>query len=99
MKTELFLKRHLKIILLVVLPLYGILINLVVYDQYALLTNPVVMIIQAILNMPFFYNESMFQYEWFIHPVLNVVSNLIFWIPVAILVSKFFNKINTKHQT
>jgi len=94
--NKLFLKKHLKIILLVGLPLYGILINLVVVNQYALLTNPVVVHIMAMLNLPFFYNKQMFQYEWSIHPVLNVISNLIFWIPVAILVNRRFNKTNTK---
>lgn len=88
-----FFKQHLKIILLIGLPLYGFLINLVVVDQFSLLTNPGVMgFILPMLNMPFFYNKQMFQYEWFIHPVLNIISNLIFWIPVAILINRYVEK-------
>lgn len=82
------------------LPLYGFLINLVVVDQHALLTNPVVVsFILPMLNLPFFYNKDMFQYEWIIHPILNVVSNLIFWIPVAYFLDKYLEKRARKRRS
>jgi len=85
------MKSRYKILVLVGLPLYGIFISSF-NTALLFLLNPVAMTIHAMLNMPFFYNESMFQYEWFIHPVLNIISNLVFWIPVGMSLIKYLEK-------
>lgn len=79
------------------LPLYGILISSF-NTALLFLLNPVAMFIQGMLQLPFFYNPQMYQYTWFLNPFFVIVSNLIFWIPIAVLVNKRFNKINTKHH-
>ena len=87
-----FFKKHLKIILLVVLPLYGFLMHPEYVGALAVYLNPVSIIIFALLDMPFFYDRDMYQYAWFIHPILNLASNLIFWIPAAIVINRYFEK-------
>ena len=99
-----FFRNYLKIILLVGLPVYGLSINYVVplvipyfsiptfYAYFLIFLNIGANSIGAMLNLPFFYNTSMFQYEWFIHPILNLASNLIFWIPVAIVINRYLEK-------
>jgi hypothetical protein len=81
-----------KILLLIGLPLYGIFINYLDQGLIALLLNPVSTIIMSILNLPFFYNQTMFQYEWIIHPTINVISNLIFWIPMALFINRILKQ-------
>lgn len=81
-----------KILLLIGLPLYGIIVNYLDQGIISLILNPVSTIIMSMLNLPFFYNESMFQYEWIIHPIINVISNLIFWIPMAFFINKILDK-------
>ncbi len=87
----LFLKKHLKIILLIGLPVYGILISSI-NTALLFLLNPIAMSIQAIMAMPFFYDKSTYQYEWFTIPFFIIISNLIFWIPIALLINKRFKR-------
>ena len=84
--------KNLKIILLITLPLYGILISslnsVVVY-----ILNPIAMTIGSFIHMPFFYDSSMYQYEWFTIPFNTmIINNLIFWIPVAYYLHKYLEK-------
>jgi len=85
------MKSRYKILILVGLPLYGILISSL-NTALLFLLNPGAMIIQEMASMPFFYNKSMYQYEWFTIPFFMIVSNLIFWVPVAILIRRYLEK-------
>ena len=91
MTSFIFFKKHLKIILLVVLPLYGILISSF-NTALVFLLNPIAMTIDALMYGPFFYDKSMYQYEWFTIPFFMIISNLIFWIPVALLINRYLEK-------
>lgn len=95
----LFLKKHVKIILLVGLPLYGILINQIpLYGGLNWILNIGSLTIGAMLSMPFFYDKSMYQYEWFTIPFFMIISNLIFWIPTAIIINRYLEKRKTNIQ-
>jgi len=85
MKSKLFY------VLLIMLPLYGILISSF-NTALLFLLNPVAMTIQSFMALPFFYNKSMYQYEWFTIPFFMMVSNLVFWIPAAILINRYVER-------
>ena len=81
-----------KILLLIGLPLYGIFVNYSDQGIISLVINPVSTIIMSVLNLAFFYNQTMFQYEWIIHFIINVISNLLFWIPMAFFIHKILEQ-------
>ena len=82
MKSKLFY------MLLFMLPLYGILISSF-NTALLFLLNPVAMTIQSLLALPFLYDKSMYQYEWFTIPFFMIVSNLVFWMPVAVMIDRY----------
>ena len=85
MKSKLFY------ILLTMLPLYGILISSF-NTALLFLLNPVAMTIQSFLHLPFFYDKSMYQYEWFTIPFFMIVSNLVFWMPAAVMINRYVER-------
>ena len=86
------MKSRYKILILVGLPLYGILPFNFVDNGIIFFLNPIPIIIMSFMNVPFFYDKNMFQFEWLIHPILNIISNLIFWIPAGIILIRYLEK-------
>ena len=63
------------------------------------LLNPGAMTIHAMISLLFFYDQSTYQYEWISMPFFMVVSNLIFWMPVAIMINRYVVRHNAKGFT
>ena len=88
--TEQFLRKHRKIVLLAVFLTYGISLYHTVY--FVPILNYGAVMIMIWLHTLFFRDPSMHQYEWLTFPILNAISNLIFWSLVVILIDKYGSK-------
>lgn len=86
------MKTKYKILIFVGLLFYGILPFNFTDNGIIFFLNPVPIIIMSFMNASFFYDKDMFQYEWIIHSILNIISNLVFWIPVGMILIKYLEK-------
>lgn len=79
------------IFLIIFLVSYGLIISSF-NDARFFLLNPGAMTIGALASMSFFFDKSLYRYEWFTHPLFMIISNLIFWIPTAIIINRYVEK-------
>lgn len=87
-----FIKNHLKIILLVSLPLFGIIMFLF-NDETLFRMNPASLLIFNPVT-EYFIHDIYGENDFITIPFLIIGANLLFWIPVALVINKLVSRRN-----
>ncbi len=88
-----FIKNHLKVILLVSLPVIGMLAFLT-NDQLIFRLNPASLFILPIMETDYFKFVILDPTNMVGVPFLIIAANLGFWIPVALIINKLVSRRN-----
>ncbi len=86
-----FIKNHLKIILLVILPAIGML-TFLTNDQLIFRSNPASLIVLPIMETAYFTDVILDPTNMVGVPFLIISANLLFWIPTALVINKLVSR-------